>query len=323
MPLWAWQQKEFSSPVRCVEWPGRSFFTCPKVISMKTRGCLVGMVIGVLLTVAVVWLVSGAGSSFKGNRVGEIEIKGTLLSSEETLKQIKNFRKESAIKAIVLRIDSPGGAVAPAQEIYEEIRRTAQTKPVVASMGSVAASGGYYIASAANHIIANPGTITGSIGVIIHLPNLRELFGKIGYQMTTIKSGRFKDIGNPAREMTEEEKELLQATIDETYRQFVRDVALARKLPEEEVRRIADGRIIMGEKALELKLVDQLGNFEDAVAKAGELGKIEGEPEVEKAKKSRLSFLDFLLGSDASDRLKDILYDSSAGVRYQLPVLGR
>ncbi len=147
---------------------------------------------------------------------------------------------------------------------------------MVASLGSVAASGGYYIASAASHIVANPGTITGSIGVIIHFPNLRELFGKIGYQMTTIKSGQFKDIGNPARDMTPEEKELLQATIDETYRQFVRDVAQARNLPEDDVRKVADGRIIMGEKALELKLVDQLGNFEDAVAKAGELGKDRG-----------------------------------------------
>ena len=211
----------------------------------------------------------------------------------------------------------------PSQEIYREIRRTIATKPVVVSMGSVAASGGYYIASAANYIVANPGTITGSIGVIIHFPNLRELFGKIGYQMVTIKSGQFKDIGNPGREMTPEEKELLQSTIDETYRQFVRDVAVARNLPEDRVRKVADGRIIMGEKALELKLVDQLGNFEDAVAKAGELAKIAGEPEVVKVKKSKFSLLDLILGSDAGERLGDIIYDSSAFVRYQLPDFDR
>jgi protease-4 len=286
---------------------------------MKLRGCLVGLIIGAVLTGAIIWLISGADLSVKGNRVGEIDINGTIISSQETLKQIKQFRKESSIKAIVLRIDSPGGAVGPSQEIYREIRRTIPNKPVVVSMGSVAASGGYYIASAASYIVANPGTLTGSIGVIIHLPNLHDLFGKIGYQTTTIKSGKFKDIGNPSRDITPEEKELLQETIDETYHQFVRDVASARNLPEEQVRAVADGRIIMGEKALELKLVDQLGNFEDAVSKAGELGKIEGEPEVEKAKKSRPSLLDLLVGSDASERINDLLHDSSAGVRYQLP----
>jgi protease IV len=290
---------------------------------MKMRGCLLGVVIGVVLTGLIVWLVSDAEFSPKHNRVGLIELKGTIISSQDTLKQIKDFRKEASIKAIVLRIDSPGGAVGPSQEIYTEIRRTAQTKPVVASLGSVAASGGYYIASAASHIVSNPGTITGSIGVIIHFPNLQELFGKIGYQMITIKSGQFKDIGNPAREMTPEEKELLQATIDETYRQFVRDVALARNLPEDRVREVADGRIIMGEKALALKLVDQLGNFEDAVAKAGELGKIEGEPEVTKAKKNKLSLIDFVMGSDVGERMGDIIFDSSAFVRYQLQDFGR
>lgn len=288
---------------------------------MKMRGCLVGVVIGVVLTGTFVWLISGVDYPVKGNRVGQIDIKGTIIGSQETLKQLKEFRKQSSIKAILVRIESPGGAVGPSQEIYREIRRTAQTKPVVASLGSVAASGGYYIASAANHVVCNPGTITGSIGVIIHLPNLKELFGKIGYQTTTIKSGQFKDIGNPSREMTPEEKELLQTTIDETYRQFVRDVALGRNLPEEDVRKIADGRVIMGEKALALKLVDQLGNFEDAVAKAGELAKIEGEPELQKAKKSKTSYLDLLLGSDVSERLSDLLYDSSACVRYELPEL--
>jgi protease-4 len=290
---------------------------------MKMRGCLLGVVIGGLLVAAIVWLVSDVEISPKGNRVGLIEIKGTIISSQDTVKQIKEWRKDSGIKAIVVRIDSPGGAVGPSQEIYREIRRTVPIKPVVASMGSMAASGGYYIASAASHIVANPGTITGSIGVIINFPNLRELFGKIGYQMTTIKSGQFKDIGNPARDMTQEERELLQATIDETYRQFVRDVATARNLPEEDVRKVADGRIIMGEKALEVKLVDQLGNFEDALTKAGELAKIVGEPNVVNAKKKKLSLLDLVVGSDVGERVTDLIFDSSAFVRYQLPVLDR
>jgi protease-4 len=290
---------------------------------MKMRGCLLGVVIGVLLVSAIVWLFSDFEISAKGNRVGLIDIKGTIINSQDTVKQIKDWRKDSTIKAIVIRIDSPGGAVGPSQEIYREIRRTIGTKPVVASMGSIAASGGYYIASAASYIVANPGTITGSIGVIINLPNLRELFAKIGYQMTTIKSGQFKDIGNVARDMTPEEKELVQATIDETYRQFVRDVAAGRNLSEDDVRKVADGRIIMGEKALEVKLVDQLGNFEDAVAKAGELAKISGEPNMVNAKKKKLSLLDIIAGSDVGDRVSDLIFDSSAFVRYQIPVLDR
>jgi len=290
---------------------------------MKMRGCLLGVVIGVLLVSAIVWLFSDFEISAKGNRVGLIDIKGTIINSQDTVRQIKDWRKDSTIKAIVIRIDSPGGAVGPSQEIYREIRRTIGTKPVVASMGSIAASGGYYIASAASYIVANPGTITGSIGVIINLPNLRELFAKIGYQMTTIKSGQFKDIGNVARDMTPEEKELVQATIDETYRQFVRDVAAGRNLSEDDVRKVADGRIIMGEKALEVKLVDQLGNFEDAVAKAGELAKISGEPNMVNAKKKKLSLLDIIAGSDVGDRVSDLIFDSSAFVRYQIPVLDR
>jgi protease-4 len=290
---------------------------------MKMRGCLLGVVIGVLLVSAIVWLFSDFEISAKGNRVGLIDIKGTIINSQDTVKQIKDWRKDSTIKAIVIRIDSPGGAVGPSQEIYREIRRTIGTKPVVASMGSIAASGGYYIASASSYIVANPGTITGSIGVIINLPNLRELFAKIGYQMTTIKSGQFKDIGNVARDMTPEEKELVQATIDETYRQFVRDVAAGRNLSEDDVRKVADGRIIMGEKALEVKLVDQLGNFEDAVAKAGELAKISGEPNMVNAKKKKLSLLDIIAGSDVGDRVSDLIFDSSAFVRYQIPVLDR
>jgi protease-4 len=290
---------------------------------MKMRGCLIGVVIGALLVSAIVWLFSDFEFSSKGNRVGLIDIKGAIISSQDTVKQIKDWRKDSTIKAILIRIDSPGGAVGPSQEIYREIRRTIGVKPVVTSMGSVAASGGYYIASASSYIVANPGTITGSIGVIISFPNLRELFEKIGYQMTTIKSGPFKDIGNVSRDMTPEEKELLQATIDETYRQFVRDVAAGRNLPEEDVRKVADGRIIMGEKALEVRLVDQLGNFEDAVAKAGELAKISGEPNLVNAKKKKLSLLDLVVGSDVGDRVSDLIFDSSAFVRYQLPVLDR
>lgn len=286
-------------------------------------GCLVVVLVFVVLAGVAAFLMSDFELTVKNNRIGVVEIKGTIIGSQETVKQLKEFRKDSSVKAIVVRIESPGGAVGPSQEVYTEIRRTIQTKPVVASLGGVAASGGYYIASAASAIVANAGTITGSIGVIIYFPNLKELFEKIGYQMTTIKSGQFKDIGNPSRTMTPEEQSLIQDTINETYAQFVRDVAQARNLPQEQVKKVADGRIIMGEKALELKLIDQIGNYQDALDKAAELGKIEGEPEIIHGKKKSRSLMDLILGSEAGDRLNDIIYDSSAFLRYQLPDFGR
>ncbi|MGC8490671.1 MAG: signal peptide peptidase SppA [Syntrophobacteraceae bacterium] len=278
---------------------------------MKVRGCLIGVVIGVLLTITLTWLVAGT-ALFKGSRVGEIDITGTILSSRWTLEHLKKFRKDSSIKAILLRVDSPGGAVGPSQEIYREIRRTVTVKPVVVSMGTVAASGAYYLSSAATRIVADPGTITGSIGVIIHLPNMQGLFGKIGYKTVTIQSGPLKDIGDPGRPMTPQEQALLQSTIDTSYNQFVRDVAGARHLPVAEVQKIADGRIILGEDALKLKLIDRIGNYEDALEEAGKLGGIKGEPQVDEAKKGGSSLLSLLLGSEAGERIHDILADSSS-----------
>lgn len=237
------------------------------------------------------------------------------------MKSLKKFRRDSSVRAILVRIDSPGGSVGPSQEIYREIMRTKQSKPVVASLGSVAASGGYYIASAATRIVSNPGTITGSIGVIIYLPNLRELFGKIGYEMVTIKSGKFKDVGNPGREMTPEEREILQGSIDEAHGQFISDVASGRNLQEDKVRELADGRIIVGRLAQQLGLVDELGNFEDAVNAAASLGKIEGEPELLYDKKKRFSLMDILLGGEASEKLSSYLNVSTDFIRYQVPFL--
>ena len=267
------------------------------------------------------WIV-GPESEFlaEPNRIGVIEIKGIISDVQENLKAFKQYRKDENIKAILLRIDSPGGAVGPSQELYREVRRTIEKKPVVASLGATAASGGYYIASAATRIFSNPGTITGSIGVIIHFPNLQSLFDKIGYTMVTIKSGQFKDIGNPNREMTSEEKQLMQGTIDEAYRQFVQDVARGRNLSEEKVREVADGRILLGQTAHELGLVDEIGNFQDAVDAAAKLGKIEGEPEVIFFKKKRHSLLDFLVGNDVSEQLSALLDGSGSFLKYQLPV---
>ncbi|MCU0586538.1 MAG: signal peptide peptidase SppA [Syntrophobacteraceae bacterium] len=253
------------------------------------------------------------------NRIGVIEVRGSITNVRSHLSALKRFRKDPNTKAIILRIESPGGGIAPSQELYREIRRTRAEKPILASMGAVAASGGYYIAAPASRIFASPGTITGSIGVISHFPNLRELFQKIGVQTVTIKSGSFKDVGNPGREMTTEEKDLLQETLDQAHQQFVRDVAEGRSMPEERVRPIADGRILMGETALALGLIDELGNFEDAVLAATALGGIEGEPRLVHAKKEQRSFLDLLMGDEVSEKIASWLKGPEGYLQYELP----
>jgi len=210
-------------------------------------------------------------------RIGVIPIEGIITNSHSTVNQLVNFRKDRKIKAIILRIDSPGGAVGPSQEIYREVKRTAKKKKIVASLGSVAASGGYYAASAADKIVANPGTITGSIGVLMEFVRVEDLLKKIGISFEVIKSGEFKDVGSPHREMTEEERALLQDLISDVRDQFIQAVAEGRALTKERVQEFADGRIFSGARAKEMGLVDQLGNFQDAVNLAKEMSNIEGE----------------------------------------------
>ena len=178
--------------------------------------------------------------------IGLVEVKGMILDSRDTVRQLRYFLKKDDIKAVVLRVDSPGGVVAPSQEIYEEVKKFAAKKKIIVSMGSLAASGGYYISAPANLIYANPGTITASIGVIIKLSNIEALMDKIGIKATVIKTGKFKDSGSPVRELTKEDRAMFQSVIDSTHNQFVRAVASGRKLPEDEVRKIADGRVLSG-----------------------------------------------------------------------------
>jgi protease-4 len=189
----------------------------------------------------------------------------------------------------VLRIDSPGGTVVAAQEIFAAVNRLREEKAkvVVVSMADIAASGGYYIACAADRILANPGTITGSIGVIMEFPNMQELFGKIGLKSTTIKSGEFKDTGNALREMTDRERAVLQALIDDVFGQFVQAVQEGRDMSPEKVRELADGRIFTGNQALELGLVDEIGDMAGAIRAAADLAGIEGDPEIVREKKRR------------------------------------
>jgi protease-4 len=213
----------------------------------------------------------------KKDGVGIIELKGLIVSSEQILKHLTEFRNNPNVKSIVLRIESPGGAVGAAQEIYQEVKRTNEVKPVVASMGSMGASGGYYAALGADNIIANPGTMTGSIGVIVKFPNLEGLFEKIGYKSEVIKSGPLKDVGASNRPLSEEERSLMQNLIDNVYNQFVRDIAEARSMPEETIFDLADGRIYTGEQALEAGLIDSLGNFIDAITLAADMGGLDTE----------------------------------------------
>src|SRR3990172_7665654 len=206
-----------------------------------------------------------------GDRVALIRIEGIIVDSKEIVDELKQYVKDSAVKAIVLRIDSPGGAVAPSQEIYEEVKKAVAKKKEVVSMGSVAASGGYYIASPATRIIANPGTLTGSIGVIMEIPNLEGLMTKIGIKAEVIKSGRHKDMGSSFRGLQDEEKAILQEVMDNVHEQFIRAVSEGRKMKIEEVREIADGRIFSGEQAVKNRLIDELGTLEDAIKTAATL----------------------------------------------------
>lgn len=230
-----------------------------------------------------------------GDKVALVRIEGPIIDSKNAIEEIKGYMKDPSIKAIVLRIDSPGGAVAPSQEIYEEVRKAAAKKTVVVSMGSIAASGGYYISSPATRIIANPGTLTGSIGVIMEIPNIEGLMNKVGIKTDVIKSGRHKDMASVFRGRTKEEREILQSVLDDVHEQFIMAVAEGRKMLPDDVRKIADGRIFTGKQALQFRLVDELGNIEDAIKAASRLSGIKGEPEVV-TKKERFSLIELLRG---------------------------
>jgi protease-4 len=240
----------------------------------------------------------GSGPVF-GDKVALLEVRGMIIDVQPVIEQLVKFTRDDSVKAVVFRIESPGGGVSPSQELYREIQRTAQKKPVVASMGSVAASGGYYIASGGQKIYANPGTITGSIGVIAQFTNLEELFKKIGFRMEVVKSGAYKDVGNPGRAMTPEEREYLQKLLDSVHQQFIRDVARGRRMPEEKVREIADGRIFTGEQAKGLGLVDELGGLNDAIDAAAKMAGITGEPKLVYPEKKKISLLDYLIDRSA------------------------
>lgn len=242
-------------------------------------------------------LMGGADTALSAKSgIGLVEVKGMILDSKDTIRQLRHFLKQDGVKAVVLRVDSPGGIVAPSQEIFEEVKKFALKKKIIVSMGSLAASGGYYISAPATMIYANPGTITASIGVILKLSNIEALMDKIGIKSHTLKTGKYKDSGSPLRAFSPEDRAMLQSVIDNTHEQFVRAVAESRKLPIDEVRKIADGRILSGEQAKAAHLVDRLGTLQDAIDEAGKQAGIKGDPEVLLPPKRKFNYLDLLAG---------------------------
>ena len=242
-----------------------------------------------------------------GDRVAVIYIEGVIFDSKSVNEHLKMYADDSRVKGVLLRIDSPGGGVAASQEISDQVRwlRDEKKKTVVVSMGSVAASGGYYIACAADHIIANPGTVTGSIGVIAEWVNYGNLLKWAQMQPEVIKSGEMKDVGSPTREINAKERAYLQGLINQMYAQFVNAVAAGRKdLTRERIVELADGRVYTGEEALREKLIDGLGNYDAALKKTAELVGIRGEPQVVTPPKPRRgSILDLLTRTDVGEIL--------------------
>ena len=285
---------------------------------MKKRRVFIilGTIVG-LFFLMLFFLRSMSGGASIGQKVAVIDIRGIISRSDATIKLIHIYRDDPSVKAIVVRIDSPGGSVAPVQEIYSELEKL--EKPIVASMGGSAASGGYYIACAADTIIANPGTLTGSIGVIMQFTRMKGLYDKVGLEHQVIKSGQFKDTGSPFRTLTEQEQAVLQATVDDVYNQFVDTIAEARGnvLTRAEVVELADGRIYSGKQALDSKLLDQLGNLPDAIKIAGELGGIEGKPKVLR-KEKKTSLFEQLLGIKQMPAFDEMFSPPGVTFRYQM-----
>lgn len=275
-------------------------------------GCAL-LIVGTVATIALALFVVNVamtGDEFAFSplhgRVGLVDVVGEISESESVVDQIDRMQRDPTVKAVVVRLDSPGGGVAASQEIYDAVRRLREEgKPVVASMGGVAASGAYYVACAADSIVANPGTLTGSIGVIMSFPNTEELFRKVGVKFETIKTGKFKDVGSMWRPMTDDEKALLQEVLGNVYEQFIDAIVDGRSMAREDILPYADGRIFSGDQAEEYGFVDRLGSLEDAIVMASEMAGIEGRPSVVRKERRRVSVLDFF--EEKMNPMKELL----------------
>jgi protease-4 len=281
---------------------------------------LAGLFVFFLVLAVTVASFMGRPANFViGDKIGVIEVYGVIADSRQVIEQLHDFRDNDSIKAIVLRVDSPGGGVGPSQEIHDEVKAVDALKPVVVSMGSVAASGGDYIAASAREIVANPGTITGSIGVIMEFTNFQDLLDKIGLSSVVVKSGEYKDIGSPTREMTDTERKILQDLIDDVHSQFVASVAEGRKIDEAAVRLIANGSIYSGRRAMEMGLVDRMGNLDVAIKRAAEMAGIDGEPSVVYPPGKKPRFIDLFI-EETLNRLQFALQKQrTVGLQYLWP----
>jgi protease-4 len=253
-----------------------------------------------------------------GDKIAIVEIKGVIAQSSGIIEELQLYLEDEGVKAIILRIDSPGGGVGPAQEIHREILKIKSKKKVVTSMGSVAASGGYYIACASDLIVANPGTITGSIGVVMQFSNFEELLKKIGIKGVVLKSGEHKDIGSPFREMTPEEKRIMQEVLENVHQQFIQAVTEGRKLDHSKVVQIADGRILTGEQARNMSLVDKMGNLQDTIDITAKMIGIEGKPNVLYPKK-KISIWELLM-RDMASAVIDVLNEKGYELNFPLQI---
>jgi protease IV len=270
------------------------------------NACLVTVIVVLIFMGLTAFAISLLGKSTiwaLGEKVGVVEVKGLIADSRTILKQLDRFNKDQSIKAIVLRINSPGGAVAPSQEILREVEKIRKQKKIVASLGTLAASGGYYIACGADLIMASPGTATGSIGAIMQFTNVQELTKKVGLDFFSLKAGRYKDVGSPFRPMTKEEQAYMQRLLDDIYQQFLRDVGRNRKIPLDKMRTLAEGRIYTGEEAQKLGLVDELGNLPDAIERAGRLAGVKGKVEAVYPEKEGFSLLRLLMGQEGEETM--------------------
>lgn len=260
----------------------------PFLLASLTLG---GIFLFFLLVVVTAGLLRDGSSVVSvGAKVGVLDVSGPIESPRDIIDQIDRFSRQGSIKAVVLRINSPGGAVGPAQEIYAELKRLAAAKPLIVSMGSVAASGGYYLALAGERLFANPGTITGSIGVIMTFPNYGNLMEKVGVDTQVIKSGRYKDIGSPTREMSETERRLLEQMIDDVHQQFVEVVSEQRQIAPDQLQSYVDGRIMTGRQARRAGLIDEIGTFNDAVAHAARKAGLDPDPDLVYSQPAKISF---------------------------------
>ncbi len=277
---------------------------------------VIGFIAIFILFLIVISVLFTAVSKNIRDKVALVRVEGPIVDAKSVVEELKGYAKDSSVKAILLRVDSPGGGVVPSQEIYDQVKAAKAKKKVIVSMGSVAASGGYYISAPADRIIANSGTITGSIGVIMVVPNLKGLLDKVGIKTEVVKSGKHKDLASVFRGIGPEEREILQGVMDDVHEQFIAAVAEGRKMPVEKVRQIADGRIFSGRQAVTAGLVDETGDLEYAIKQAGKMAGIQGEPEV--VSKAEKGFISKLMDGKMPEELSRVLPDMNLKYMYSM-----